>query len=63
MGTRVLASTLAAATHGTCRMCDFQPFDALLQKKINISERLGLTLRFESLNSLNIVVFGVRTSV
>jgi hypothetical protein len=33
-------------------------FDALLQKKINIKEHMGLTLRFEAMNALNTVVFG-----
>ncbi|HEX4133344.1 MAG TPA: carboxypeptidase-like regulatory domain-containing protein [Bryobacteraceae bacterium] len=33
-------------------------FDALLQKKINIKEHMALTLRFEAMNALNIVVFG-----
>ncbi len=32
--------------------------DMLLQKKININERMFVTLRFEALNSLNHVVFG-----
>jgi Carboxypeptidase regulatory-like domain len=32
--------------------------DALLQKKIKINERMGITLRFEALNALNTVVFG-----
>jgi hypothetical protein len=33
-------------------------FDVLLQKKININERMFFTLRFEALNALNHVVFG-----
>ena len=36
----------------------FTQLDALLQKKIKIRERMGLTLRFEAMNSLNHVVFG-----
>jgi hypothetical protein len=36
----------------------FMNFDALLQKKINIKEHMGLTLRFEAMNALNTVVFG-----
>jgi hypothetical protein len=36
----------------------FKQLDALLQKKIRISERMGITLRFEALNALNTVVFG-----
>jgi hypothetical protein len=32
--------------------------DVLLQRKINISERMFFTIRFEALNALNNVVFG-----
>jgi len=40
------------------RYPSFMQLDALLQKKIKITERMGLTLRFEALNALNTVVFG-----
>ena len=32
--------------------------DVLVQRKINISERMFFTIRFEALNALNNVVFG-----
>ena len=36
----------------------FTQLDALLQRKIRITERMSFTLRFEALNALNHVVFG-----
>jgi len=36
----------------------FSDLDALVQRKININERMFFTLRFESVNALNHVVFG-----
>jgi hypothetical protein len=36
----------------------FTDLDVLLQRKIRINERMGITLRFEALNAFNTVVFG-----
>jgi hypothetical protein len=40
------------------RFPSFTDLDVLLERKINISERMFFTIRFEALNALNNVVFG-----